>query len=238
MSDSGEAPSPAPAAPQPAPAAPQLAPALAISAAAALALSAAAVALVPLGNGAAEAAVSLARYLHNGFCLLILTLGLWGLFYALLQIHASTLEGRSLTGFGDASALLRRVTGALPYSALIDAEGVTDAGLRASIAADRFETHRALRAAPIAYAIWALPLLGFIGTVIGISGAIGGLGEVFGDSGREEALQGVLSHLRFAFDTTFVGLAMAIPTMAMASILKMRSDSVRHAMVACAVRPR
>jgi len=189
-----------------------------------------------MSEEATEASVSLVRYLHNDFCLLILMLGLWGVFYALLQVYGCTLEERALNGQGDARSLLRRVTGSLTCSALTYTEGVTEPGLRASVAADRFDAHRSLRTAPISYAIWALPLLGFVGTVIGISGAIGGLGEVFGESGRDEALRSVLLYLRYAFDTTFVGLSMAIPSMALAAVLKARSDSVRHAVVALVVR--
>ena len=77
----------------------------------------------------------------------------------------------------------------------------------------------------------------FIGTVIGISGAIGGLGGVFAEAGREEALAGVLADLRYAFDTTFVGLATVIPAMAVATLYRTRSDGVRHALVLRAMDP-
>nr|WP_281349770.1 MotA/TolQ/ExbB proton channel family protein [Marichromatium bheemlicum] len=108
--------------------------------------------------------------------------------------------------------------------------------LRAGVSADRLDTHQRLRAAPLSYAIWVLPLMGFIGTVVGISGAIGGLGSVFGEAGREQALGEVLGHLRYAFDTTFVGLAAVIPIMALATFQRTLADRVRHQVVTHALR--
>jgi hypothetical protein len=67
------------------------------------------------------------------------------------------------------------------------------------------------RLSPMTYAIFALPLLGFIGTVVGISGAIGDLGGMFEAQDRGKALAAVLGELRFAFDTTFAGLIGVLP---------------------------
>jgi hypothetical protein len=69
--------------------------------------------------------------------------------------------------------------------------------------------------APLQFAIWVLPLLGFIGTVVGITQAIAGLDKVLATAGVATGggLQEVLAGLRFAFDTTFVGLVLVIPTM-------------------------
>lgn len=215
---------------------PFIAPALAASGAAALAVSAGLAAAFPLTEEADAASVSLARYLDNDFCFAILTLGIWGLIYGALQIYGSVLEHRMIETGSDASRFMRRLTSAVTRSALLAGEGVQEPALRASIAADRFDAHRTLKMAPISYVIWALPLMGFIGTVIGISGAIGGLGGVFADAGREEALTGVLSHLRYAFDTTFVGLAMVIPSMALSTIYNTRSDATRHVLVTRAIK--
>jgi len=62
--------------------------------------------------------------------------------------------------------------------------------------------------------IWAIPVLGFIGTVLGLSRAIGSFGGVLADAANIEklkpALQQVTAGLSTAFDTTFVALVAAL----------------------------
>lgn len=62
--------------------------------------------------------------------------------------------------------------------------------------------------------VWAIPVLGFIGTVIGLSEAIGSFGAVLGqgsDIGElKDGLQNITGGLSVAFDTTFVGLVEAL----------------------------
>ncbi|WP_238476690.1 MotA/TolQ/ExbB proton channel family protein [Bythopirellula goksoeyrii] len=62
--------------------------------------------------------------------------------------------------------------------------------------------------------IWAVPVLGFIGTVLGLSDAISGFGGVMAateDMGEiTTALKGVTSGLATAFDTTLVALVAAL----------------------------
>jgi len=217
------------------PGGPYIAPPLALSAAVAVALAAAVPVVFPPAPEAQAAAVSLSRYAANPFCLAIVFVGFWAVVYGLLQVWGAELERRALESGVDASRGLRRITAALARAAMVNGENARDAALRGQLAADRFEGQRALRAAPLLYAIWALPLLGFIGTVIGISGAIGGLGAVFAETGRQEALTAVLGSLRYAFDTTFLGLAAVLPAMALASLLRTRSEAVRHAVVVAAV---
>lgn len=70
--------------------------------------------------------------------------------------------------------------------------------------------------APLAYAAWALPVLGFVGTVFGISQAIGPLELIVADgAGGAAAMAQVLGGLRYAFDTTLVGLIAAMPVTAL-----------------------
>lgn len=217
---------------------PLIAPALALSGVLAVALAALLATVFPATPESEVSAVSLARYLANPFCLGIFVLGGWAVVYGALMLWGAALERRALLSGLDASPFARRVTAAMERAALLGAQGAADVSLEGQLASDRFEGHRALRAAPLGYAIWALPLFGFIGTVIGISGAIGGLGAVFADTGREEALAGVLGALRYAFDTTFVGLAAVIPAMALAAALRARSEAVRHAIVVHVMRAR
>ncbi len=62
--------------------------------------------------------------------------------------------------------------------------------------------------------IWAIPILGFIGTVIGISAAVGGFsGSLEGTDDvakLKESLNGVTGGLATAFDTTLVALVMSL----------------------------
>ena len=65
--------------------------------------------------------------------------------------------------------------------------------------------------------IWAIPILGFIGTVMGISAAVGGFAGSLEESQElaeiKKSLQGVTGGLGTAFDTTLVALIMSILVM-------------------------
>ena len=56
--------------------------------------------------------------------------------------------------------------------------------------------------------LWAIPLLGFIGTVLGMSNAVGSFDEVLGNADNVEGLKNgltqVTSGLGTAFDTTYL----------------------------------
>lgn len=62
--------------------------------------------------------------------------------------------------------------------------------------------------------IWAIPVIGFIGTVLGLSDAIGGFGTTLRAGGEmsaiRDSLQGVTAGLATAFDTTLVALVAAL----------------------------
>lgn len=58
--------------------------------------------------------------------------------------------------------------------------------------------------------IWAIPMLGFLGTVVGISGALGGLTVA---SDFEAMLSGLRDKLYVAFDTTALALTLSIVLM-------------------------
>ena len=57
--------------------------------------------------------------------------------------------------------------------------------------------------------IWATPMLGFLGTVIGISEALGGL-NVGVDKDFEQMMSGLRESLYVAFDTTALALTLSI----------------------------
>ena len=62
--------------------------------------------------------------------------------------------------------------------------------------------------------VWGIPILGFIGTVMGLSEAIGKFGAVLGETTETSqittALQGVTSGLSTAFETTLIALVAAL----------------------------
>ncbi len=62
--------------------------------------------------------------------------------------------------------------------------------------------------------VWAIPVLGFIGTVLGLSEAIGGFGNVLATAGDmteiSSSLKGVTAGLSIAFDTTLLALIAAL----------------------------
>ncbi len=60
--------------------------------------------------------------------------------------------------------------------------------------------------------VWAIPLLGFLGTVLGISEAMGGL-NVGGESDLQQMMGGLQSNLNVAFDTTAQALVLSIVLM-------------------------
>ncbi len=62
--------------------------------------------------------------------------------------------------------------------------------------------------------IWATPMLGFLGTVIGITQALGDLGtQELADDSLQTAMQGLLAGLYVAFDTTALALSLSIVLM-------------------------
>ena len=79
--------------------------------------------------------------------------------------------------------------------------------------------------APVYDAAAIFPGLGFLGTVVGVSIAIGGLDMVV-DTGDTEDL---ISGLRSAFDTTFFGLTFSVALSILASLVDARSQQLSAA---------
>lgn len=80
--------------------------------------------------------------------------------------------------------------------------------------------------------LWAIPIMGFIGTVVGIGAAISGFGAVFGagESGDmsqiKEPLLTVLGSMGVAFDTTLLALVFSIMLSFPASSLQGQEDDL------------
>jgi len=86
--------------------------------------------------------------------------------------------------------------------------------------------------------IWAIPVLGFIGTVLGLSQAIGEFSGVLGDAGDiadiSAALRRVTAGLATAFDTTLVALVAALVLqLLLTAVRKHEEDFLDDAMEFC-----
>lgn len=101
-----------------------------------------------------------------------------------------------------ALANLRNRGGSADFERVLEAQAANDEDLMES----SFSLVRGL--------IWAIPVLGFIGTVQGLSQAIAGFGSVLAQTADVQAikpaLQGVAGGLATAFETTFVALVAAL----------------------------
>lgn len=192
---------------------------------------------------APEMSGAIGRYLGNEFCQAIAALFVAAVCYAALQWLGLAVEKRFLDEFhgGRASASEDRWARRLSGRAVRDDVGLLTASRRwyenvshgedFLVLSDHLlmarERQYAMNLAPIQYVVWAMPLLGFIGTVVGITDAIGGLGVVVGNQSQMgDGLAVVLGGLQFAFDTTFMGLVLVLPIMALQMPLRARGEAV------------
>jgi hypothetical protein len=67
--------------------------------------------------------------------------------------------------------------------------------------------------APVSFVVWVLPILGFLGTVIGVSNSMGPLEQLATGVSATKVAPDLLKHLRFPFDATFTGLVLLLPMM-------------------------
>jgi biopolymer transport protein ExbB/TolQ len=78
--------------------------------------------------------------------------------------------------------------------------------------------------------IWAIPVLGFIGTVQGLSAAVGNFGTVLASnaevSALKPALRGVTAGLAVAFETTFVALVAALAIQLWLTLVKKSEEEM------------
>ena len=76
--------------------------------------------------------------------------------------------------------------------------------------------------------LWAIPILGFIGTVMGLSSAVGGLNMNSADpEAMKASLEGLTGGLGVAFDTTLLGLILSIlMSFPMAAVQKKEEETL------------
>lgn len=76
--------------------------------------------------------------------------------------------------------------------------------------------------------IWAIPVLGFIGTVLGLSQAVGGFGAVVSGGDDLDALKGALGGvtggLSTAFETTLIALVVALIIQLLMTLLQQKEE--------------
>lgn len=177
------------------------------------------------------------RFLGNGFSRTIVVVFLTSALYGLLQllgIRVDRSRVRSLGLGGGHSASWLACLAGRPLrqnaAAALRAEGL--AGDPNDLA-DRYSLQRQrcaeLGLLPLRFTVWVLPLLGFIGTVVGIARSITGLESVIAPGAGGQATEGllvVLGGLQFAFDTTLLGLVTVIPVMLLQMVLGGRESQV------------
>ena len=106
--------------------------------------------------------------------------------------------------------LWRRMFTALEFIRRNDNADGMDDELKYATELDNEEKHERYSFARIM--IWAIPMLGFLGTVIGISEALGGI-AIGEDNNFQAMMAGLRSSLYVAFDTTAIALTFAIVLM-------------------------
>jgi len=77
--------------------------------------------------------------------------------------------------------------------------------------------------------VWAMPIIGFIGTVVGISMSVGSFSSFLGGSIDDiemvkRELAKVSTGLSYAFDTTLLGLSTAVLTMTLSAFVQKREE--------------
>ena len=149
---------------------------------------------------------------------LTLVLFFWGLL--LLGAKAWTLWRETRQARRDEPALLRAHSQALADGEIGETEDFLDLVWKKS--ADFYVVPR--------YINWAIPILGFIGTVLGISLAADGIQRVIGSRGGVSELSTelgeALAPLGIAFDTTLIALSLSVLLMLLQTALQRWEDGM------------
>jgi hypothetical protein len=150
------------------------------------------------------------RLKESGYEMAMVFLFFVALLYVLIQLLAAACDraasapsDRSFSWSRRAIGLVRHVSGRPAGFSPFDPA----LGERARF---HFTIGREILFAPIRFSLWLFPVLGFLGTIIGISQAVSKLPSAMNNRGQ---LDSVLSSLHFAFDTTFLGLVAALALM-------------------------
>jgi hypothetical protein len=153
------------------------------------------------------------RYLDNNLCNLILFVALLFIIYALFQKIGLWADKACLKEEKNEFSVFLYI---ICYLTGRDYEDNTsDIAGKASDIKPYREIDDILT--PLNFGVWLLPILGFIGTVIGITEAIGGLEPLLKMTTQNNnignSMGEVIGGLKYAFDTTLIGLVLVIPVM-------------------------
>ncbi len=122
--------------------------------------------------------------------------------------------------------LLNRIEGALSSLKNIGRVSDIDDILRSQ--SDNDESYMESTYTGLRGFIWAIPVLGFIGTVLGLSEAIGGFGKVLSQANEiaelRDSLKGVTGGLSVAFETTLIGLVAAVSIQLLLTAVKTNEE--------------
>jgi biopolymer transport protein ExbB/TolQ len=77
--------------------------------------------------------------------------------------------------------------------------------------------------APLSFVVWVLPILGFLGTVVGVSRSMGPLADLANGKSAAQVAPDLLRNLQYPFDATFTGLVLLLPMMACFTIAATRA---------------
>ena len=178
-----------------------------------------------IGRGAEDAQVITHRFLDRGIIPPItVLLFLWGLLLLL---------GKQWNVWHLRRALRRWRAGepgaaAAPVVASLNALSAGTARLEESIALlwQRYEESCLFPR----YISWAVPILGFIGTVLGISLAADGIRKIIGSdtglSGLSSDLSGAIAPLGIAFDTTLIALSLSVVLTLLLSLVQREEERI------------
>jgi biopolymer transport protein ExbB/TolQ len=100
-----------------------------------------------------------------------------------------------------------------------------DVNMAVQSQAELIQGHTDTQYASIRYLTWAIPPIGFIGTVLGIGEAMGAIKPVSGDT-AVDPLTLAAGYLHMAFDTTFVALILSVIVMFFYHHVQARDDAL------------
>ena len=151
----------------------------------------------------------LERFPHNTLIKIQALMFLIGAFYFLVRIPFSkrsraeteALLKRERTTAGSRHAASERI-----HALVARAEAAENASL-----------------APLSFVVWVLPILGFLGTVVGVSNSMGPLEALAKGESAAKIAPELLRNLRYPFDATFTGLVLLLPMMAFFTAVSTRA---------------
>jgi biopolymer transport protein ExbB/TolQ len=159
----------------------------------------------------------LERFPHNTLIKIQWLMFLIGAFYVLVRMRSAKRSRKEIEGLlrneserllkeGPTSAETRQTTSERIAALIARAEATENAGL-----------------APLSFVVWVLPILGFLGTVVGVSQSMGPLEALAKGESAAKVAPELLRNLRYPFDATFTGLVLLLPMMACFTVAATRA---------------